>query len=82
MGCETEQYDKVCKGAFERIFGLLTAIDVALRGDPEGDQRPGVMTRLDRLERTAGARAKFFWMLAGSLIAVAVPLIGRKLFGA
>ena len=44
----TDQYDKICKEEFKDIHDKLDSIDVSLRGNG----KPGIITRLDRLEQT------------------------------
>ena len=73
MSCDTEQYKSVCKGEFQAIHAKLDKLDEAVRGNG----RPGIHTRLDRLERFQ----HFIWFVCGAAIsagiAAAVHWIGK-----
>jgi tetrahydromethanopterin S-methyltransferase subunit G len=72
MSAETEQYRTVCKAEFQAVHSKLDKLDEAIRGNG----RPGIQTRLDRLERFS----HFVWFIVGAAvsagIAVAVQRIG------
>ena len=57
----TDQYEKICKGEFDQIHKKLDKIDISLRGNG----KPGIMTRLDRLEQTKILLGKLFWIVLG-----------------
>jgi hypothetical protein len=69
---EREQYEQVCKGAFEHIAKKLDRIDTWLRGN--GD--PGLMTRMDRIEQVHRKSVKAFWTLFGAGTATVIGLVG------
>ena len=64
MTAETEQYKTVCKGEFQAIHGKLDKLDEAIRGNG----RPGIQTRLDRLERFQ----HFIWFICGAAISAGI----------
>ena len=64
---ETEQYKDICKGEFASIHGKLDKLDEAIRGNG----KPGLQTRLDRLERFA----HFIWFICGAAISTGIGLI-------
>ena len=65
-----------CLDKFRLLFVKLDKIDRAIRG---GDDSPGVMMRLDRLERPERARGRFWRSLTtaviSSVVAAAVAAI-------
>ena len=63
-----------CSKKFDLLFEKLKSIDDALRGSIEED-RPGVMLRLDRLERSERTRSRLSWMVIGSAIAAIIAVI-------
>ena len=65
---EQGQYERVCKDRFDEMMAMLRSIDVSLRGNGN----PGVMTRLDRLERAQAVQAKLFWLFCAAAIAAFV----------
>ena len=72
MTDETEQYKDICKGEFGAIHGKLDKMDEAIRGNG----RPGIQTRLDRIERFQHV----IWFITGAAItagiAAAIQWIG------
>ncbi len=73
MSCDTEQYKSVCKGEFQAIHGKLDKLDEAVRGNG----RPGIHTRLDRLERFQN----FSWFVCGAAITAGIAAAIRALGG-
>lgn len=75
--CESDQYKKVCKDEFKQLHGKLDRLDVAIRGNG----KPGIQTRLDRLEQDKLTRSRFFWFLMGcigtSVTSVLVIILAR-----
>lgn len=57
-------YELHCKHAFETLFAKLDRLDVAVRGNG----KPGINTRLDRIERTEAVRAKVVWFVVGAAL--------------
>ena len=72
-----EQYEKICKGEFEEIHKKLDKIDVSLRGNG----KPGIITRLDRLEQTKNLFSKVFWIVLGVAGTVISKLIYNQITG-
>jgi hypothetical protein len=64
MTGETEQYKTVCKSEFQAIHGKLDKLDEAIRGNG----KPGIQTRLDRLERFQ----HFIWFVCGAAISAGI----------
>jgi len=73
MSCDTEQYKGVCKAEFQAIHGKLDKLDEAVRGNG----RPGIQTRLDRLERFQN----FIWFICGAAITAGIAAAFRALGG-
>ena len=73
MSCDSDQYDRVCSGEFAAIHIKLDRMDEAIRGNG----KPGIQTRLDRLERFQ----HFIWFVCGAAIsagiAAAIHWIGK-----
>jgi hypothetical protein len=67
MGCNSEQYEDVCKGEFGELHTKLDVIDVAIRGNG----KPGIQTRLDRLEQDRLYRSKVVWFVIGTITTLA-----------
>ena len=59
----SEQYDNTCKDEFAELHRKLDRIDEALRGNG----RPGLQTRLDRLEQDRLSRSRLFWLALGTV---------------
>ena len=69
--CANNQYETICKDEFGSIHTKLDKLDEAIRGNG----KPGIQTRLDRLEQDAAVRSKLLWLIAGSAITGAVSLV-------
>ena len=67
MGCNSEQYEDVCKGEFGELHKKLDTMDEAIRGNG----KPGIQTRLDRLEQDRLSRSKVVWFVIGALTTIA-----------
>jgi len=72
---EEEQYERVCKGEFAEIGSKLDRIDSALRGNG----KPGINTRLDRLEQDAKRISRVVWIVCGAGVTVVGALLVRLL---
>jgi len=46
----------------------LDKIAVVILGDPTDESKPGVMIRLDRLERSNQTKTRVLWVLASGLL--------------
>lgn len=73
MSCETDQYDRVCRGEFAAIHAKLDRLDEAIRGNC----KPGILLRLDRLESVEVVRSKLLWIIAGSVVSLAIAAAWR-----
>ncbi len=49
----------------------LDQIAVVILGDPTNSEKPGVMIRLDRLERSNHVKTRMMWILASGLLIAA-----------
>lgn len=70
---EQEIYDLHCKGEFSTINTKLDTIDTAIRGNG----KPGIIVRLDRLERSLSLWRKLTWMFAGAALTATAGLFVR-----
>ena len=73
MSVESDQYKNVCKGEFQSIHTKLDKMDEAIRGNG----RPGIQTRLDRLERLQN----FIWFLCGAMLTAGIAAAFRSIGG-
>lgn len=73
MTAESEQYKDICKGEFSAIHGKLDRLDEAIRGNG----KPGIQTRLDRIERFQHV----IWFIAGAAISAGVAAAIEALKG-
>lgn len=71
----TEQYERVCKDEFALVHEKLDRIDAALRGNG----KPGINTRLDRLEQDAKRVSRVVWIVCGACVTATVALLFRIL---
>ena len=78
MGCESGQYEMVCKGEFAELRTKLDRLDEAIRGNG----KPGLQRRLDRLEMAEAVRSRLLWIIAASTVTLAAGGIWKLLFGA
>ena len=62
--------EKQVEHGFAKICTRLDQLDDAIRGN--GDGRPGIILRLDRLEGSQARRSRWFWVLFGLVGALAV----------
>lgn len=74
---ESEQYERICKAQFTELHGKLDRIDEAIRGNG----KPGIQTRLDRLEQAERTRGRLLWLIAGALVTLAVNGLWSRIFG-
>ena len=72
MSCAS-QYESVCQKEFQEIQRKLDQLDEAIRGNG----RPGIQTRLDRLERFQN----FIWFVCGAGITAGIAAAVRALGG-
>ena len=77
MSCENQQYVKVCQGEFAAIHTKLDRMDEAIRGNG----KPGIQLRLDRLESAEAVRSKLLWIIAGSVVSLAIAAVWKLVIG-
>ena len=77
-------YDRVpacpadrCRGQFTSIHTKLDRLDEALRGNG----KPGIQLRLDRLESAEAVRSRLLWVIAGSVVSLAVTAVWKLIIG-
>jgi len=71
------QYERVCKGEFASIHAKLDRLDEAIRGN----SKPGIQLRLDRLEAAEAVRSRLLWIIAGSVVSLAVAAVWKLVIG-
>jgi len=74
-GCEDMDQ---CQNHFEAIHRKLDQLDEAIRGDG----KPGIQLRLDRLEAAERGRNRLLWLIAGSVLTLAITALWKRLVGA
>ena len=77
MSGESSQYDRVCKDQFGSVHTKLDRLDAAIRGNG----KPGIQTRLDRLEVAQATRSRLLWIIAAALVTLAVGAVWKLVFG-
>jgi hypothetical protein len=77
MCAGSDQYERVCKGEFASIHKKLDRLDEAIRGNG----KPGIQLRLDRLEGAQATRSRLLWIIAGSVVALAVAAVWKLVIG-
>jgi hypothetical protein len=77
MCAEGDQYERVCKIEFFSIHRKLDRLDEAIRGNG----KPGIQLRLDRLESAQATRSRLLWIIAGSVVALAVAAVWKLVIG-
>ena len=75
--CSSEQYDNICKGEFGELHTKLDRMDESIRGNG----KPGLNTRLDRLEQDAKRQARLIWLEVGSAVTLAVSAAWHAVVG-
>ena len=73
MSDEQDQYQRICKGEFADLHRKLDRLDEAIRGNG----KPGIQTRLDRLEMAEAIRSKLLWIITAATVTGAVALVWR-----
>ena len=73
---ECNQFEQ-CQGHFESIHRKLDQLDESIRGNG----RPGINTRLDRLEQDAKRQARLVWLVVGAAVTLAVSSAWHALVG-
>ena len=75
--CSSEQYEDTCKGQFGELHVKLDRMDESIRGNG----KPGINTRLDRLEQDAKRQARLIWLVVGSAVTLAASATWQAVFG-
>jgi hypothetical protein len=75
--CSSEQYEDTCKGQFGELHVKLDRMDESIRGNG----KPGINTRLDRLEQDAKRQARLIWLVVGSAVTLAASSAWHAVFG-
>lgn len=70
MSCSDKQ-QIVCNGEFKALHSKLDKMDESIRGNG----KPGIMIRLDRLERAQALRSRLFWIAVG-IVSTVLAKIG------
>ena len=71
------QYERVCKGEFAAMHTKLDRLDESIRGNG----KPGIQLRLDRLEAAEATRSRLLWIIAGSVVSLAVAAVWKLVIG-
>ena len=62
---------------FEAVHRKLDRLDEAIRGPASNGSKPGILTRLDRLEQDAKRHSRLIWLIVGTLsTALGTVLVG------
>lgn len=77
MCSSSDQYERICKDQFASIHTKLDKLDEAIRGNG----KPGIQTRLDRLESSQATRSKLLWVIATALVTLAAGATWKLVFG-
>ncbi len=56
--------------------GKLDVIYTALIGDPTDESKPGVIVRLDRLERSYAGQKRLLTLFGGALVTLVATIVG------
>lgn len=64
----------------EQISSLGEKVDKVLY-HLEGNGKPGLLIRVDRLERSKGLRSRFGWLVVASVVGAVGTVVVTKLFG-
>ena len=68
MSVELKTFQDTVERQLESIRQKLDRLDEAIRGTPGNGSRPGILTRIDRLEQNAKRQAKLLWLIAGGIV--------------
>ena len=65
------------EGKMDQMLASNGRIEAVLLGDPTDPSKPGVVVRLDRLERTSSGWTRFLWLAAGVVLTAAVAAMAQ-----
>jgi len=77
VSSDYEHDECVCQREFAAIHAKLDRLDEAIRGNG----RLGILLRLDRLESAEAVRSKLLWIIAGSVLSLAVAAVWKLMIG-
>ena len=77
MSGDNGQYECACHREFAAIHAKLDRLDEAIRGNG----RLGILLRLDRLESAEAVRSKLLWIIAASVLSLAVAAVWKLVIG-
>ena len=66
-----EQYRDICRSEFAKINQKLDRLDMAIRGNG----KPGIATRIDRLEQSGQRRSKLGWLIVAAVVGNIVSVV-------
>ena len=75
--CEPGQYENFCKDEFDKICKMLGRLDEAIRGNG----KPGINTRLDRLEQSGRRQARVIWLVVGVTVSLTLTALWKAAWG-
>ena len=68
-----EELDRLHRQEIAEIHEKLDRLDEAIRGNG----KPGINTRLDRLEASERTRSRLLWIIAGAVVSLAVSALWK-----
>lgn len=68
-----EELDRLHRLEIAEIHEKLDRLDEAIRGNG----KPGINTRLDRLEASERTRSRLLWIIAGAVVSLAVSALWK-----
>jgi len=71
--CSVDRYDEVCKPALDRLESQSNKILSYL----EGNGRPGLLLRMDRIEQSKAGISRFAWFVLGILGSAGLMVFGK-----
>ncbi len=77
MSSNDEHHECLGQREFAAIHAKLDRLDEAIRGNG----RLGILLRLDRLESAEAVRSKLLWIIAGSVLSLAVAAVWKLVMG-
>jgi len=77
VSCGNDQCECSCQREFAATHAKLDRLDEAIRGNG----RVGIQLRLHRLESAEAVRSKLLWIIAGSVLSLAVAAVWKLVIG-
>lgn len=72
---EEQQYERICRPEFGEMHHKLDRLDEAIRGNG----KPGINTRLDRLEEAEASRRRLTWIVVGAFVSAGASAVMQVL---